>query len=96
MPISANSKLFVTDGERPILAYSNVCLGLVRFPNCHECPVASGLENLTSLGWADVLSAFSIQTTQRYCLQIQGLSVQVQKVQRVCTHYTILYHIRPQ
>ena len=24
-------------------------LKLVKFPNCHECPVAIGLENLTSL-----------------------------------------------
>ena len=36
------------------------CLGLVWFPNCHECPVASGLGNLTNCIPASTKRGFPI------------------------------------
>ena len=33
--------------------YDDADYDLVRFPNCHECPVASGLGNLTNYDHAD-------------------------------------------
>ena len=44
----ASLKLPTPSGYLGMNALCSVCCYIVRFPNCHECPVASGLGNLNS------------------------------------------------
>ena len=47
-----------------IMSGARVAKKVVRFPNCHECPVASGLGNLTNLNQLNEQSAVRFKDSQ--------------------------------